>query len=238
MCESSKLLREEIGSGPRRALSQCGGFTLVELVLATLISTLVVGIMALSLSFSLRVWARQQDRTPSEVPMILELMALQLANFDPTPLSSEFGATAQVFSGDESSLALATDHSVKALSKGVPVVARYVYLPKDKILYSAEIPMDPYHHEPLREFLEMKPNDDEDSWPRFFPVEVEEFSIEYSEEGEGDYQSSWDDTEKLPKAVLIKWKIEDNSFSRLMLPGLPFSPATEGNKVLSAPGGS
>jgi len=236
--QSSRLLfmdsRREIG----KILFHSRGFTLLELVLATLISTLVIGILSVSLSFSLRMWARQQGRTPSEIPMIMELLALQLANFDPTPLPSELGATAQFFIGDETSLALATDHSVKALSNGVPVVARYVYQPKDKILYYAEIPMDPYHPEPLRDFLEMKPSDDEDAWPRFFPVEVEEFSIEYSAEGEGEYKDSWDDRDKIPKAVLIKWNFQDNSFSRLMLPGVPFPPDTESNKVLSAPGGS
>lgn len=238
MTGSSRLADMNCRPETSKILFQARGFTLVELVLATLISTLVIGILSVSLSFSLRMWERQQDRKPSELPMIIELMALQLAYFDPTPLPSELGASAKIFIGDEYSLAVATDHSVKALSNGVPIVARYVYLPKDKTLYYAEIPMDPYHPEPLRDFLEMKPSDKEDIWPRFYPVEVEEFSIEYSAEGEGDYVDSWKDQDKIPKAVLIKWTVKDNSFSRLIAPDLPFPRVEKDGKTPAAPGAS
>ena len=238
MHQTSRLLPVNTRRETRRILIQSRGFTLLELVLATLISTLVIGILSVSLSFSLRMWERQQDRKPSELPMIMELMTLQLANFDPTPLPSELGAAVQVFVGDEHSLAVATDHSVKALSNGVPVVARYVYLPREKTLYYAEIPLDPYHPEPLRDFLQMKPSDKEGTWPRFFPVEVEKFSIEYSAEGEGDFVDSWNDQDKIPKAILVKWTFKDIAFSRLMLPGLPFPPAKLNSKVLATPGGS
>lgn len=209
-----------------KMLFQTGGFTLLELLLATLISSLVIGILSVALTFSLRMWERQQDRKPNEFPVILELLSMQLADFDATPLSSEFGAGGPLFIGDDHSLIIATDHSVKALSGGVPVVARYTYLPGDKVLYYSEIPLDPYHPEILRDFIEVPPGE-KSTWPHFYPVKVDEFSIEYSDEENGNFASAWNDPEKLPKAILVNWTLNEKAFSRLILPDLLFPQVRE-----------
>jgi hypothetical protein len=210
--------------GVSSTLSQCRGFTLLELVLATLIATLVIGILSVALTFSMRMWEKQQNRKPTELPMMIDLMAMQLANFNSSPLPSELGSSTPLLMGDEHSLAVATTHSVKALSKGAPVVARYVFLPKEKLLYYAETPFDPYHPETLREFINLQPAV-EDSRPRFYPLEVEDFSIEYSAEGEEDYSESWENGETLPLAVRVTWTSQDKAYSRLIVPDLPFSCA-------------
>ncbi|MGA7877472.1 MAG: type II secretion system protein [Desulfoferrobacter sp.] len=217
-------MRDETGAD--KVFFQCGGFTLLELMLATLISTLVIGILSVALTFSLRMWERQQDRKPSEFPMIMELLAMQLADFDATPLSSEFGASGPLFVGDEHSLIIATDHSVKALSGGVPVFARYTYLPKDKVLYYSEIPLDPYHPETLREFIDVEPSE-KSVWPRFYPIKVDEFSLEYSDEENGGYVNDWNTPDKLPQAVLVNWTLDEKSFSRLIVPDLLFPQIRE-----------
>ena len=213
------------------------GFTLLELLLATLISSLVIGILSVALTFSLRMWERQQDRKQPELPMILELLAMQLADFDATPMSSEFGAARPLFIGDDHSLIIATDHSVKALSGGVPVVARYTYLPNDKVLYYSEIPLDPHHPETLRDFIDVAP-DVKSTWPRFYPVKVDEFSFEYSDEGEGDFVSVWDDSENLPKALLVNWTLNEKNLSRLIIPDLLFPQVRENGQLHEIVGGS
>ena len=58
-------------SQERGVLAGSLGFTLLELVLATLISAIVIGIFSVALSLSLRMWERQQDREPSDVPSLL-----------------------------------------------------------------------------------------------------------------------------------------------------------------------
>lgn len=207
---------------PQKCLFRSDGFTLVELVLATLISTLVIAILSVALTFSMKMWERQRNREVSELPMLIELMALQIMSFDATPLQSELGAAKELFVGDEHSLTLATDYSVKAISGGIPVVARYVYQPREKVLYYAEMPMDPYHDEPLRDFLAMKPGD-KSSWPRFHPIDVEGFSILYLGEEDESYGEVWNQEESIPKAVLVKWTSEGESFSRMVAPDLLFS---------------
>jgi len=213
-------------TGADRIFFQCRGFTLLELMLATVISTLVIGILSVALTFSLRMWERQQDRKPREFPMILELLAMQLADFDATPLSPELGASQPLFIGDEQSLVIATDHSVKALSGGVPVVARYIYLPKDKLLYYSEMPLDPYHPEALRDFIDVEPSE-KSTWPRFYPVKVDDFSIEYTDDGDGGYVNDWNSPDKLPQKVLVNWTLDEKSFSRLIVPDLLFPQLRE-----------
>jgi len=204
---------------------EADGFTLVELVLATLISTLVIAILSVALTFSMKMWERQRNREVSELPMLIELLAMQLVSFDSTPLQSELGSAKQLFVGDEHSLTLATDYSVKAISGGVPVVARYVYEPREKVLYYAEMPMDPYHDEPLRDFLTMKPGD-KSNWPRFYPIDVEGFSLLYLGEEDETYGEVWNEEQTIPIAVLIKWTSGGESFSRMVAPDLLF-PSSE-----------
>lgn len=216
---------------PQKRLFRSDGFTLVELVLATLISTLVIAILSVALTFSMKMWERQRNRQVSELPMLIELMALQIMSFDATPLQSELGAAKELFVGDEHSLTLATDYSVKAISGGIPVVARYVYEPREKVLYYAEMPMDPYHDQPLRDFLAMKPGD-KSGWPRFHPIDVEGFSLLYLGEEDESYGEVWNEEESIPKAVLIKWTSEGGSFSRMVAPDLLF-PSSRQTKTNS-----
>ncbi|MCK8600703.1 PulJ/GspJ family protein [Desulfoferrobacter suflitae] len=220
-----------------KVLGQCRGFTLLELVLATLISTLVIGILSVALTFSLRMWERRQDQKPNEFSLLMELLVMQLAEFDATPVSSEFGAAGPLFVGSEHSLVVATDHSVKALSGGVPVVAKYTYLPQDKTLYYAEIPLDPYHHEELREFIEMAP-DVESQRPRFYPVKVDNFALEYSGEEDEGYTNSWDDPEKLPGTVMVRWSLEETTASRIIVPDLLFPQSKDNSQRREIVGGS
>jgi type II secretory pathway pseudopilin PulG len=177
------LTREKdvhIRTAGSRLFGQSAGFTLLELVLATMISALVMGILATALSFSLRLWERQMNRKTSDMPALLELMKWQLANFDPVPIATGDGNEARpLFLGDAHSLTFATDRSVKALSKGAPIIARYVFSQADKKLYYAERPLDPYHPDDLKAFLELAPGD-EKTWPRFLPTDVESFAIGYA----------------------------------------------------------
>jgi len=188
-------------------LMESSGFTLLELVLATMISALVVGILTTALSFSLRLWERQQNQKTSEMPQLLELMKWQLANFDPVPVATGEGNQAHMlFIGDQFSLAFATDHSVKALSKGVPIIARYVYSQSEKKLYYAERPLDPYHSDDIKQFLKMKPEEGK-TWPQFFPTSVADFSFSYRGGGEkkGESWTAWEEEDAIPSIVTVEW---------------------------------
>ncbi len=180
------------------------GFTLVELVIATLISSLVMGIVAVALGFSLRIWERQQSQAPSDMPSVIQLLKWQLATFEPHPVRIE-QESVPVFMGDDHSLTFATTHSVKAITRGAPVVARYVFVPGDKALYYAEIPFDPYHSEMLEEFMKAMPGKGRKRGG-FFSTAVAEVAFSYAEDGESEgFEEKWGEDRTVPGVVLVSW---------------------------------
>ncbi|MGV8073657.1 MAG: type II secretion system protein J [Syntrophobacteraceae bacterium] len=213
------------------------GFTLLELVLATLISSLVIGMLSVAFGLSLRLWERLQNQHPSDMPAFIDLLKWQMASFDPVLIRVE-DESKQLFEGDEHSLILATDHSVKAISKGAPVVARYQYSEKDKKLFYAEIPLDPYHADLVNEFINMTPSDNEKSWPRFYSTDAEEFSFAYGggEDKEG-FENSWQGGESPPALVMVKWSPEPDAsrFVDLIIPNFLFP--REPNETVGTDGG-
>jgi prepilin-type N-terminal cleavage/methylation domain-containing protein len=196
------------GPGPGAGAGASSGFTLVELLIATFIASLVIGIMATSLSFALRVWERNHGAEPGdqEIVRLLEVMTLQLGTFNPTPIALGTDKESQpVFVGNRQALSLSTNYSLKAISKGVPVISRYVFVPGSKRFYYAELPFDPYHPDPVERFLKQKP-DTRDSWPRFYAMDMNliDFAISYrGKDGEG-FAETWEDTSSLPQAIMVK----------------------------------
>ena len=128
------------------------GFTLIELIIATAISALVLGILSVCFSFALRVWQSTQDQKPDQTFQLADLLKRQLAECDPTPVKFT-DSVHPVFAGQPNSIAFVTAHSVKAISQGVPVVARYIYDPNSKMLYYSELLLDPYHSKSIERFL-------------------------------------------------------------------------------------
>ncbi len=204
------------------------GFTLVELVIATLISTLVMGIIAVALGFSLRIWERQQSQNPSDMPAVMNLLKWQLATFEPQQVRIE-QESLPVFQADARSLTFATAHSVKAITKGAPVVARYVFVPKDKALYYAEIPLDPYHSEMIEEFLKMAPGKDKKR-KGFFATTVADVSFSYAEDGEAEsFEEKWgEDDKSIPGMVVVNWSPDGQArFTAAIVPNFLFPKRTE-----------
>jgi len=209
-------------------LSESGGFTLLELLLATLISSLVIGILSVALSFSLRMWERQRSGESPEMPRILDLMKWQLATFDPVPINSE-GESQALFLADNHSLTFSTDYSLRGISRGAPVVARYVYVPEEKKLYYAEMPLDPYHPDPIMDFSKMTAGPEE-SWPQFYSVEVADFSLSFAAEPDESFGESWESDQlasedaNLPGAVLVTWTLKEGepASSSLIIPNFLF----------------
>jgi hypothetical protein len=212
-----------------RHLGRSAGFTLVELVLATLISSLVIGIFSVALSISLRAWERQQNREISDTPSLLDLLKRQLAQFDPVAIQVD-GKPRSIFQGDEQSLTFATDYSVRAISKGVPVVARYVFLPGRGELFYAELPLDPYHSENIIEFFQMSPGNTK-SWPRFYLFEVAEFALTYAIKEKGEFAEVGNNDGGIPNAVTVKCASRGDSApaSAVMFVNSPFTEAAAQN---------
>ncbi len=209
-------------------LQNSRGFTLLELMLATAIATLVVAILAVSLTFSIQAWERQRGDKQSAGPWIIALMKYQLACFDPQTVTFD-GTPKVIFQGNSDSLALATDYSVKALFQGVPVVARYIYEPHAKKLYYAEIPLDPYHPEAIRNFLQMSPNQG-DARPRFYSIKMADFSLSYQMPESTKFTATLNSDKDIPRTMLLKWRSEDNHLrTDEIVPGFLFPLTPEGS---------
>lgn len=200
---------------------------MLELVLATFISTLIIGILAVSLGFCLRVWERQQHQKPFNAPRILELLKMQLAQFNATEVNID-GRNSVLMEGTKHSLTLATDQSVRAISGGVPVIARYFFSPREKKLYYAEIPFDPHHPETFQEMKQLNPGNGKGP-PLFFSSDMEDFALAYSGGDKDTFNDSWEG-EAPPKAVMINWsEIEAPTVSScLIYPNSLFTVKFEG----------
>ncbi len=224
-------------TGPFERSGFSPGFTLIELVLATVISALVIAIMSVCLSFSLRAWESVQNHGPDQSAPLVDLLKQQLAELDPTPVRLESGGMQIVFKGSGNSLAFATSHSVRAISHGVPVVARYAFDPKSNVLVYSEIPFDPYHGDAIQSFLDLKPNAVQPNI-RFYEIQIAGFGISYLD-GESDQtQKAWAQTDKLPAAVVVNWTTPDSGdFSRLLTVNSPF-PVQPPQKTATATTGS
>jgi prepilin-type N-terminal cleavage/methylation domain-containing protein len=208
-------LWDKTGFTPRGALSfhpagDRKGFTLIELILATAISALVVGILAVCFSFTLRVWESAQNQKPDQTFQLADLLNRQLAECDPRPVKFTDNAR-QVFSGQPNSLTFVTSHSVKAISQGIPVVARYTYDPNARVLSYSELLLDPYHPGPIERFLSGRSSGKKETQIRFYGVEVPEFVLAYAGKDSKEFLQSWDGADKLPVEVLVRWRSKDSA---------------------------
>jgi hypothetical protein len=149
------------------------------------------------------------DPGDQEIVRLLEVMTMQLGTFNPTPMALKEDKKKQLlFFAGQHALSFATNYSIKSISKGAPVVSRYLYLPGSKRLYYAELPMDPYHQEPLNKFLKEKPTDKE-TWPRYYAMEMELTSLSFAYRGRDadNFGETWEETTQLPQAILVKLSV-------------------------------
>lgn len=203
---------------PRNAES---GFTLIELILATAISAIVIGILSACLSFSLRAWESSQNRRPDQTILLVDLLKKQLAEVDPTPIKFEDGMR-PLFSGNSTSIVFATSHSVKAISQGIPVAVRYSYDAGSKTLFYAERPLDPYHSKLILDFAQPKASGNDTA--RSFTVDLGGFSLAYAGKDEKQFSEGWNKTNEIPIEILLTWNGQDSkSYSQTLMLNCPFA---------------
>ena len=200
------------------------GFTLIELVLATVISTLVIGILSVCLSFSLRAWESTQNRKPVQTSAFIDLLKQQLAEINPTPVKFEDGLH-PVFNASSQFLAFATSHSIKAVTRGVPVVARYLYDPRSKVIYYSEMPLDPYHAKSIRDFTQAKDSkgDTDKQKYRSYPIELAEFHLMFAGKDGNALTDTWDRPDEIPIEIVLNWADDSMQSSQIFMVNCPFT---------------
>lgn len=207
------------------------GFTLIELIIASAISAVVIGILSACFAFALRVWVSVQNEKPDSSFQLADLLQRQLAECDPTPVKFTEGVHV-VFTGQPNSIAFVTSHSVKAISHGVPVVARYVYDAKAGVLHYSELVMDPFHTKSIEEFLANDSSRGQESKIRSFGVDFREFTLAYAGKDSKQFLESWDATDDVPVEVLVKWRGQDPAgHARRFEVNAPFAVEVQKAKV-------
>lgn len=191
-------------SGDRR------GFTLIELVLATALSALVVGILSVCFSFALRVWESVYNQQPDQTFLLADLLNRQLAECDPTPIKFT-DSTHPLFAGQANSIVFVTTHSVKAISHGVPVVARYTYDPNTRALSYSELLLDPNHPAFIERFLAGRSSGKKRTEIRTYGVDFPEFVLSYAGKESKEFVQTWEAGDQLPVEVLVRWRAKDSA---------------------------
>ena len=198
------------------------GFTLIELILATAISALVVGILSVCFAFTLRVWQSTQNQKPDQTFQLADLLNRQLAECDPKPIKFT-GGVRSLFAGQENSIVFITAHSVKAISQGVPVVARYTYDPNSRVLYYSELLLDPYHPDSIERFIAGGSSSKQVTAVRSYGVDFPEFVLAYAGKESTRFSQSWQAVNELPVEVLVRWRASDSVVhARVCMLNAPF----------------
>jgi prepilin-type N-terminal cleavage/methylation domain-containing protein len=226
----------DIATGDFDLFKNNSGFTLIELVIAMVISTLVIGILSVCLSFSLRAWESTQNRKTDHTAAFVDLLKQQLSEFSPTPVKFEDGLH-PVFKGTSKSVVFATLHSVKAISHGVPVVARYIYDPGSRILYYSEMPLDPYHSKSILDFMQAKDSrgDRDKEKYRSYPIELAGFTLSFSGKEGKQFEDAWDHPDEAPVEILLSWAGEESAISgQVLMLNSPFT--IDVDKAAAVPG--
>ncbi|MHC1725718.1 MAG: type II secretion system protein J [Syntrophobacteraceae bacterium] len=213
------------------------GFTLIELIMATAISAIVIGILSVCLSFALRAWESTQNRKPDQTVLLVDLLKRQLAEFDPTPIKLDNG-TRPLFLGEATSIEFATTHSIKAVSQGVPVVARYTF-DKGSVLYYSETVLNPYQPKSIQEFLNAKISRSGKTKYRFFEIDMAEFVLAYAGKDSAAFSESWHSDNEIPIEVLLKWTGKDaRAHSQILMVNTPFTIEVQKTRVPTTQGGA
>ncbi|HYA42393.1 MAG TPA: prepilin-type N-terminal cleavage/methylation domain-containing protein [Syntrophobacteraceae bacterium] len=192
------------------------GFTLLELIIATAISALVIGILSVCFSFTMRLWQVTQNQQPDQTFMLADLLKRQLAECDPTPVKFSDNSMHSLFSAQLNSIVFATSHSVKAISQGLPVVARYSYDPESRMLSYSETLLDPYHPQAIERFIAGRSPGGKETEVRSYGIYFPEFALLYAGKQSKEFSQSWESGDELPVEILLRWRGTDMVIHAMM----------------------
>lgn len=191
-----------------------GGFTLLELLVATLLSAIVATILAQAMGFGLRMFEAKVGRETSSLPLLADMLAEQAGTLF---YAEAPGLTTQaLFRGGPRGLCLTTGRSARALTAGGPVIARWLFREDEKRLYYAETPFAPGRVEDMNFFATADVA--QIGLERFTVVELEDFQLFYVT-GEGG-QESWEPTDRRPDVLTVRLAGKNGeSLTRAARPG-------------------
>ncbi len=183
-------------------------FTLIEVLIAITIGSMVIGIVAMAFSLSVRNWERAKS---SDSPYT---SSEELINFMEKQLLHIFKKTVQLgeenklfFSGEKNKLIFITDYSPLGISGNCKVVVKYQYDKNDKKLYYSQIiySKSPNLLDQIRSFITLKPEDlSQYPFVTSTAISINNFSITYKSKDGTSFQDAWTDIKSLPSYITVK----------------------------------
>ena len=151
---------------------ESAGFTLIELIVATAISALVISIVSVCFSFALRVWQMTTNAKPDQTFRMAELLQRQLAESDPTPINFEQRRSPPVYRGCE----LDMFHNVSFGKSDLHGGARWRFATPatrgSQVLSYSELVINPYRPAALEKFAAGRTASGEKSEVRSYKVDI------------------------------------------------------------------
>ena len=187
------------------------GFTLVELIVVVVITAMIMGIVSTSMSFSVRVWDRARGKKVAEYAPLLDLLGQQIRAYQ-LPLSAEGaesgggGLQSPFFVGKDEYIVFVTTYSLKAVSRGTPVVVRYQYNSSEGRLFYREMIYNPYDSEGITDFTdESLTGEKGEPGDSVFSAELKGFSFAYYKKDGDEEVQEWDKSENPPDEIVLRY---------------------------------
>ena len=100
------------------------GFTLMEVVIAITVGAMVMGILSVALSLSIKAWERSRKPFKTEIYDLMDLLSTQLVFLNTSPITYRSG-TGPLFIGRKNEIFFATNFSPMGRSMNCPVIVHY-----------------------------------------------------------------------------------------------------------------
>lgn len=177
------------------------GFTLLELLIAMVLTAVVLLMVSNSFSFTSRIWlkAEKEDGT-GEIGQLVDLLGEQIGSYYAFDAGKVHNLS--IVSGSDTSIAIVTSHSVKSLHGGAPVLARYVFDEATGRLSYYEMPVDWSRTGELIDFV----NSRMPAIPESVSYPASSFSLEYFSYDDGESLLKWNGPLNDMQSVVVKWR--------------------------------
>lgn len=205
------------------------GFTLMEVLIAITVGTMVMGILATALSLSVRAWDKARKPPDTELQDLLDLLSAQIIFINRSPVQYR-GGMGPLFIGKKNELSFVTNFSPIGLSMNCPVIVSYRFDESDQTLSYSQMIMPgalPEGSNIVDDFLTK-------SREAFITVSsVSKLSFGYVEKEGSSRVELWENPTVFPEKVVVE--IQSPKLNGILIRSSYLNLFNEG-KILSSPG--
>ncbi|MEJ5301345.1 MAG: prepilin-type N-terminal cleavage/methylation domain-containing protein [Thermodesulforhabdaceae bacterium] len=178
------------------------GFTLMEVVIAITVGAMVMGILSVALSLSVRTWEQSKKPLKNELDDLMELFSTQIIFLNQSPLPYR-GGNAPLFLGKKNEIFFATNFSPIGRSMNCPVMVHYRFDEEKQTLTYRQVIIPgniPEGSTLIDDFIAMQENAE----ALITIPSVRAFNLKYFEQIDGQALEKWDKPGSIPFKILVE----------------------------------